>query len=44
MWGGGDKMQRTDDVLYSCAPDTCIILLTRVNPINSIKRKKISCM
>ena len=28
-----------DDVLWNGAPETCIILLTSVTPINSIKRK-----
>ena len=30
----------TDDVLWSHVPETCIILLTSVTSINSIKRKK----
>ena len=27
------------DVLRNCAPETCIILLASITPINSIKRK-----
>ena len=45
-WGGEHTLQCTDDVLWSCVPETCIILLTsviilltNVYPINSIKRK-----
>ena len=38
-WGGEHTIQCTDDVLQNCAPETCIILLTSVTPINSIKRK-----
>ena len=30
------------DVLWDCAPETCIILVTGVTPIYSIKRKKIN--
>ena len=30
----------TDDVVWNCAPETCIILLTGVTQINSIKREK----
>ena len=37
-WDGEDTIQRTDDVQQNCAPKTCIILLTNVIPINSIKR------
>ena len=32
-WGG-------DDVLWNCAPETCIILLTSVTPVNSKKQGK----
>ena len=39
-WDGEQTIQCTDDVL-NCAPETCIILLTSVTPISSIKRKKI---
>ena len=38
--GGEHTTQGTDNVLWNCAPQTCIILLTSVTPINSIKRKK----
>ena len=38
-WGGEYTIQCTDNVLWNCAPETCIILLTSVAPINSIKRK-----
>ena len=31
-------MQYADDVLQSCAFETCLILLIRVTPINSIKQ------
>ena len=35
--GGEHTIQRTDDVLWNCPPETYIILLTNVTPINSIK-------
>ena len=38
-WGGEHTIQCTDGVLWNCAPETCIILLTSVTSINSIKRK-----
>ena len=38
-WGGEHTVQCTDDVLWNCTPETYIILLTNVTPINSIKRK-----
>ena len=38
-WGGEHTIQYTVDVLWNCASETCIILLTGVTPINSIKRK-----
>ena len=37
---GEHTVQCTDDVFWSCAPETCtflLILLTKVTPINSIK-------
>ena len=40
-WGGEHTVECTDDVLKICAPETCIILLTSVTPVNLIKRKKI---
>ena len=39
-WGSEHTMQCTDDVLWNCAPETCIILLTNVTTINLIKRRK----
>ena len=36
-WSGEHTIQCTDDVLWNCVPETCIILLTSVTPINSIK-------
>ena len=39
-WGGEHTIQYTDDVLENCTPETYIILLTNVTPINSIKKKK----
>ena len=36
-WGGEHKIQYIDDVLQNCTPETYIILLTNVTPINSIK-------
>ena len=38
-WGDEHTTQRTDEVLQNRAPDTCIILLTGVTPVNSIKSK-----
>ena len=35
-WEGEHTMQNTDDVLQNCTPETYIILLTNVTPINSI--------
>ena len=39
-WGGEHTMQYTDDILQNCTPETYIILLTNVTPINSIKIQK----
>ena len=39
-WGGEHTIQYTDDVLWSCTPESHIILLTSVTQINSIKKKK----
>ena len=36
-WGGERMKQYTDDVLENCMPETCILLLTNVTPINVIK-------
>ena len=41
MWGGEHITQCADDVLWSCAPETCINVFTSVTPINSINREKI---
>ena len=40
-WGGEHKIQYTDDMLQNCKPETYIILLTNVTPINLIKKIKI---
>ena len=39
-WGGEHTIQYTDDVLYNCTPETYIILLTNVTPINSTTTTK----
>ena len=36
-WGDEHKIQYRDAVLQNCTPETYIILLTDVTPINSIK-------
>ena len=36
-WGGKHTLQYTIEVLQNCTPETYIILLTNVTPINSIK-------
>ena len=42
-WGGEHIIQYSDNVLQNCTPETYIILLTNVTPVNSIgKRKKLS--
>ena len=44
--GGEYPIQCTDEVLWNCvqmmccAPETCIILLTSVTAVNSIRRRK----
>ena len=38
--GSEHTVQCTDDVLWDCAPEPCIIVLTSVTPIHPIKRKK----
>ena len=35
-WGGEHTIQYTDNVLQNCTPETYIILLTNVTPINSV--------
>lgn len=42
--GGEHAIQCTDDALQNYAPETCIIVLTGVTPINAIRRKKIKTM
>ena len=37
--GGEHTMQYTDEVLQNCTPETYVILLTNVIPMNSIKSK-----
>ena len=39
-WDGEHTIQYTDDVLQNCTPETYIILLTNVTPINSIRKKR----
>ena len=39
---GEHRVQCTGDVLWNSEPETCIILLTSVTLINSIKRKIIN--
>ena len=39
-WRGEHRVQCTGDVLWNCAPETRIVLLTSVSPINSIKKGK----
>ena len=38
--GGKHPTQRTDDVLWNCAPETCVHLLTSVTSISLMNRKK----
>ena len=38
-WGGEHAIQYTDDVLQNCTPDTYLILLANVTPINAINKK-----
>ena len=38
-WGGEHTIQYIDDVLQNCIPETCIILLTNITQINSIKKQ-----
>ena len=39
-WGGEHTIQCTDDVLWKCTPESCIILLISVTPPFSQKAKK----
>ena len=36
-WGGEHTIQCTDDVLENCTPETYIISLNSITPVNSIK-------
>ena len=38
-WGSKHTIHYTDDVLQNCTPETYIILLTNVTPINQIYLK-----
>ena len=42
MTGSGEMniIQCTAGVMWNCAPEICIILLTSFTPINSIKKEK----
>ena len=42
-WGDEHTIQYTDDILYSCIPETCIISLANVTPIILIKKKRQVC-
>ena len=37
--GGEHTMQRADDVLQSCTPETCMVVLINFTSINSIIKK-----
>ena len=39
-WGGEHTIQNTDDVLQNCTPETYIIWLSSITPINSIKKRE----
>ena len=39
-WGGKHTGQYTEGVLQNCTPETCIILLTNVIPIDSINKNQ----
>ena len=39
-WGGEHTIQYTGDILWNYTPETYVILLTNVTPIQSIKIKK----
>ena len=38
--GGKHKIQYADAVLYNCTPETYVILLANITPINSVQIKK----
>lgn len=44
-WHGSSKhtAQYTDDMLWNCVPETCIVLLVNATLINSMKGKKRKC-
>ena len=35
-WSGEHTVRYTDDILWNCIPETYVILLTKITPINSI--------
>ena len=37
--GGEHMMQYSDDELWNCTLETCMVLLTNVTPINLIRKK-----
>ena len=39
MWGGEPTIQYVHDVLQNYMPENCVILLTNVTPVSSIKIK-----
>lgn len=41
-WGGDHTVQCTGSVLWNCAPETCIVLLTSVHSNKSNKKGKIN--
>ena len=40
-WDGKYTTQYSDDVLQNCVLETCILLLTSVTPINSVKNENV---
>ena len=38
-WGGEHTIQYTDNILWNYTPESNIILLTNVTPLNIIKKK-----
>lgn len=40
-WGGAHTIQYRDDVLQNYTPETYVVVLTSITPINSIKNKNI---
>ena len=39
-WVGKHTIRCTVDVLWKCIPETYVILLTNVGPINSMKKER----